>query len=122
MSRAIWCRAPGPRCGQFANSCATFSRNSGRRPEGDGLSEREQSVLLLVGKREQRGRHGRPRADQKARGRYLGGKVPFGFRRGSDGDLLQHGAEQEAIQEMVALRAQGKALRAIAEAMAAKRP
>ncbi len=59
------------------------------------------------------------KADQKARGRYLGGKVPFGFRRGDEGEFVPHEAEQEAIREMVALRAQGKALRAIAEAMRA---
>jgi len=52
-------------------------------------------------------------------GRYLGGKVPFGFRRGDDGELVEVPAEQEAIREMVAHRAQGKALRAIAEAMQA---
>jgi hypothetical protein len=55
-----------------------------------------------------------------ARGRYLGGKVPFGFRRGDDGDLVPHEAEQEAIREIVSLRAQGNALRAIAQAVAAK--
>jgi putative DNA-invertase from lambdoid prophage Rac len=60
------------------------------------------------------------KADQKARGRYLGGKVPFGFRRGDDGDLVPHEAEQEAIREIVSLRAQGNALRAIAQAVAAK--
>jgi hypothetical protein len=59
------------------------------------------------------------KADPKARGRYLGGKVPFGFRRGDEGEFVPHEAEQEAIREMVALRAQGKALRAIAEAMRA---
>jgi putative DNA-invertase from lambdoid prophage Rac len=55
------------------------------------------------------------KADQKARGRYLGRKVPFGFRRGDTGELVSHEAEQEAIREVVALRVQGKALRAIAE-------
>jgi len=63
---------------------------------------------------------GQVKADQKARGRYLGGKVPFGFRRGDDGELVPHDAEQEAIREMVALRAQGKALRAIADVMRAR--
>ena len=29
-------------------------------------------------------------ADQKARGRYLGGKIPFGFRLGDDGELVPH--------------------------------
>jgi hypothetical protein len=43
--------------------------------------------------------------------------LPSGFRRGDDGELVPHEAEQEAIREMVALGAQGKALRAIAEAM-----
>jgi hypothetical protein len=60
------------------------------------------------------------KADQKARGRYLGGTVPFGYRRGESGELVPHQAEQEAIREMVALRAQGKALRAIADAVKAK--
>jgi len=63
---------------------------------------------------------GQVKADQKARGRYLGGKVPFGFRRGDDGELVPHDAEQEAIREMVALRAQGKTLRAIADVMRAR--
>ncbi len=46
--------------------------------------------------------------------------APFGFRRGDGGELVPHGAEQEAIREIVALRAQGKALRTISEAMQAK--
>jgi hypothetical protein len=37
-----------------------------------------------------------------------------------NGDLIPYEAEQEAICEIVALRAQGKALRAIAHAVAAK--
>ncbi len=60
------------------------------------------------------------KADQKARGCYLGGKVPFAWRRGESGELVPHKAEQEVIREMVSLRAQGKALRAIAEAVQAK--
>ena len=67
-----------------------------------------------------RERIGQVKADQKARGRYLGGKIPFGFRRGETGELVEVPAEQEAIREMVALRVQGKALRAIAEVMQAK--
>jgi hypothetical protein len=62
------------------------------------------------------------KADQKARGRYLGGKVPFGFRRRERGELVPHQTEQEAIREIVALREQGKPLRAIAEAVQAERP
>ena len=39
-------------------------------------------------------RVGQVKTDQKARGRYLGGKVPFGFRRGESGELVPHEAEQ----------------------------
>jgi putative DNA-invertase from lambdoid prophage Rac len=63
---------------------------------------------------------GQVKADQKARGRYLGGKVPFGFRRGESGELVTHEGEQEAIREMIALRSQGKPLRAIALAVQAE--
>jgi putative DNA-invertase from lambdoid prophage Rac len=45
---------------------------------------------------------------------------PVGDRHWSAGELVPHEAEQEAIAEMVALRAQGKALRAIAEAVQAR--
>jgi hypothetical protein len=55
-------------------------------------------------------------ADQRARGRYLGGIVPFGFRRGDDAELVLHKAEQDAIRDMVALQAQGRPLSAIAVA------
>jgi len=61
-------------------------------------------------------------ADQKARGRFLGGKNPFGCRRSEAGELVPHEAEQEAIREVVELRAQGRSLRAIAAAMQAAGP
>ena len=51
-------------------------------------------------------------------GRYLGGKVPFGYRVDEDGALVEHKAEQEAIRAMKVTRAQGVALRPIAAAMA----
>jgi hypothetical protein len=60
------------------------------------------------------------KADQKARGRYLGGKIPFGFRLGESGELVAHEGEREAIREMIALRAQGRPLRTIADAVRAK--
>jgi putative DNA-invertase from lambdoid prophage Rac len=67
-----------------------------------------------------RERIGQVKADQKARGRYIGGIVPFGWRRGDDGDLVAHEAEQEAIRVIVALWAEGRPLRAIADAVRAK--
>ncbi len=59
------------------------------------------------------------KADQKSRGRFLGGTVPFGYRLGDDGERVPE-AEQEAIREMVELRAQGRSLRAIAASVQAK--
>jgi hypothetical protein len=46
-------------------------------------------------------------------------RLPFGFRR-ENGDFVPHETEQEAIREIVALTAQGKALRAIAADVQAK--
>jgi putative DNA-invertase from lambdoid prophage Rac len=90
---------------------------------GNGLSKLFLTIAAAFAEAERdriRERIGQVKADQKARGRYLGGKVPFGFRLGDGGELAPHEAEQEAIREMVALRVQGKPLRAIAEAVAAK--
>ncbi len=90
---------------------------------GNGLSKLFLTIAAAFAEAERdriRERVGQVKADQKARGRYLGGKVPFGYRVGAEGDLAEVPAEQDAIREMVALRAQGKALRAIAEAMRGK--
>jgi putative DNA-invertase from lambdoid prophage Rac len=86
---------------------------------GNGLSKLFLSIAAAFAEAERdhiriRERMGQVKADQKARGRYLGGKVPFGFRRGDNGELVPHEAEQEAIREMVALRAQGRSLRVVA--------
>ena len=88
---------------------------------GNGLSKLFLTIAAAFAEAERdriRERIGQVKADQKARGRYLGGKVPFGFRRGEGGELIPHEAEQKAIREIVTLRAQGKPLRAIAEAVA----
>jgi DNA invertase Pin-like site-specific DNA recombinase len=90
---------------------------------GNGLSKLFLTIAAAFAEAERdrtRERIAQVKADQKARGRYLGGIVPFGYRRGEHGELAPHKAEQAAIREMTALRAQGKALRAIAEAMQAK--
>jgi putative DNA-invertase from lambdoid prophage Rac len=90
---------------------------------GNGLSKLFLTIAAAFAEAERdriRERIGQVKADQKARGRYLGGKVPFGFRRGEGGELVPHEGEQEAIREMVELRAQGKALRVIAEAVVTK--
>jgi putative DNA-invertase from lambdoid prophage Rac len=90
---------------------------------GNGLSKLFLTIAAAFAEAERdriRERIGQVKADQKARGRYLGGKVPFGFRRGDDGDLVPHEGEQEAISEIVDLRTQGKPLRAIADAVRVK--
>jgi putative DNA-invertase from lambdoid prophage Rac len=90
---------------------------------GNGLSKLFLTIAAAFAEAERdriRERITQVKRDQKARGRFLGGTVPFGFRCGDAGELVPHEAEQEAILEIVALRAQGKPLRAIAEAVAAK--
>jgi putative DNA-invertase from lambdoid prophage Rac len=90
---------------------------------GNGLSKLFLTIAAAFAEAERdriKERVSQSKADQKARGRYLGGTVPFGFRRDADGALVPHQAEQEAISEMVALRAQGKPLRAIAAGLGEK--
>jgi DNA invertase Pin-like site-specific DNA recombinase len=90
---------------------------------GNGLSKLFLTIAAAFAEAERdriRERIGQVKADQKARGRYLGGKVPFGFRRGESGELIPNEAEHEAIREMVAMRGEGKPLRAIADAVQAK--
>ena len=60
------------------------------------------------------------KTDQRARGRYLGGSVPFGWRLGDDGALIPEAAEQAAIGRMVELRHEGRSLRAIADVIKAE--
>src|SRR3984885_8847804 len=91
---------------------------------GNGLSKLFLTIAAAFAEAERdriRERIGQVKADQKARGRYLGGTVPFGFRLGKNGELVEHEAQQEAIREMSGLKVvQGKALRPIADAMRAK--
>jgi putative DNA-invertase from lambdoid prophage Rac len=90
---------------------------------GNGLSKLFLTVAAAFAEAERdriRERIGQVKADQKARGRYLGGKVPFGYRQDVAGALIPHEGEQAAIREMIALKAAGKPLRAIADAMRAK--
>lgn len=90
---------------------------------GNGLSKLFLTIAAAFAEAERdriRERVAQVKADQKSRGRYLGGKVPFGYRAGADGQLIEHEGEQAAIREMIALRAEGKALRAIAATLKAK--
>jgi len=91
---------------------------------GNGVSKLFLTIAAAFAEAERdriRERISQVKADQKARGRFLGGKNPFGSRRGDDGELVPVEAQQEAIRDIAALRAQGRSLRAIRDVMRAER-
>ena len=90
---------------------------------GNGISKLFLTIAAAFAEAERdriRERIGQAKADQKARGRFLGGDAPFGFEVGADGALVPIEAQQEAIREITALRAQGRSLRAIRDEMRSK--
>jgi putative DNA-invertase from lambdoid prophage Rac len=90
---------------------------------GNGLSKLFLTIAAAFAEAERdriRERIGQVKADQKARGRYLGGSIPFGYKLGDDGGLVPHKPEQAAIREMVAMKAKRLSLRAIAAELQAK--
>jgi len=54
--------------------------------------------------------------DQRQRGRYLGGRIPFGYRV-DDGTLIEAEDQPAAIRDMLSMRSKGASLRSISEAM-----
>jgi DNA invertase Pin-like site-specific DNA recombinase len=90
---------------------------------GNGISKLVFTILSAVAEAERdriKERIADVKKDQKARGRFLGGDVPFGYAVADDGELIPHAAEQEAIRSATTMRAAGASLRAIAEALQAK--
>jgi putative DNA-invertase from lambdoid prophage Rac len=90
---------------------------------GNGISKLVFTILSAVAEAEReriRDRVREVKADQRARGRYLGGSVPFGWRLGDDGALIPEAAEQAAIRRMMEVRHEGRSLRAIAETIKAE--
>jgi putative DNA-invertase from lambdoid prophage Rac len=86
----------------------------------NGISKLVFTILSAVAEAERdriRERVATVKADQRARGRYLGGRVPFGFVLGADGELVEDAAQQAAIARMRDLRQAGKPLRSIAADM-----
>ena len=89
---------------------------------GNGISRLVFTILSAVAEAERdrtRERIREVKADQKARTRYLGGTVPFGWQLGSAGGLVAVEAEQAAIRRMITLRQSGNGLRGIVEHMKA---
>lgn len=65
--------------------------------------EREQIVERVTG----------VKRDQRDRGRYLGGRPPFGFKVAGDGSLALVELEQAIIAEILGLRDDGQSFRAV---------
>jgi putative DNA-invertase from lambdoid prophage Rac len=89
---------------------------------GNGDSKLVFTILSAVAEAERdrtRERITEVKADQRKRGRYLGGTVPFGWKPREDGNLVPIPEQQKAIDTMRRLRARGLALRAIADQLTA---
>ena len=87
---------------------------------GNGISKLVFTILSAVAEAERdriRERVSQVKQDQRGRGRYLGGKIPFGFTVSDAGDLVPLEQQQEAIRLALALKAEGKPLRAIQQAL-----
>jgi DNA invertase Pin-like site-specific DNA recombinase len=90
---------------------------------GSGISTLLFTILSAVAEAERdriRERISDVKRDQRQRGRYLGGRVPFGYQVTEDGDLIEVEEQQTAVRAMVELKRQGTSLRAIAERMKAQ--
>jgi putative DNA-invertase from lambdoid prophage Rac len=88
----------------------------------NGISKLVFTILSAVAEAERdriRERISTVKADQKARGNYLGGIVPYGYTL-VDGSLHPDAEQQEVIQTILAKRAQGLPLRAIQAALTTK--
>lgn len=87
---------------------------------GNGISKLVFTILSAVAEAERdriRERVATVKADQRQRGRYLGGKVPFGYTV-IDGELVGDAAQQAALDTARTMRTTHKApLRAIQEAL-----
>jgi putative DNA-invertase from lambdoid prophage Rac len=87
---------------------------------GNGISKLVFTILSAVAEAERdriRERIRDVKGDQRARGRYLGGTVPFGWAIGADGELVEVPAQQAAVRRMIALRGDGRSYRSIAETL-----
>jgi len=90
---------------------------------GNGLSKLFLTIAAAFAEAERdriRERVAQVKADQRDRGRYLGGKVPFGFTVGAGGALVAEPAQQGAIAEARRLRAGGATMRAVQAALEAR--
>jgi putative DNA-invertase from lambdoid prophage Rac len=89
----------------------------------NGVSKLVFTILSAVAEAERdrtRERIAEVKRDQRTRGRYLGGKAPFGWKVGDDSELVVIPEQQAALARMRTLRDEGLSYRAIAEQIAAE--
>lgn len=87
---------------------------------GNGIAKLVFTILAAVAEAERdrtRERIVEVKRDQRSRGRFLGGSVPFGFELDDDGALTPAPKQQAAIRKMSDMRAAGRSLRDIAADM-----
>ena len=90
---------------------------------GNGISKLVFTILSAVAEAERdriRERIRAVKSDQRKRMRYLGGIVPFGWKVGPDGTLIEDHAQRRAIQRILELHSSGLSLRAISRAITAE--
>lgn len=88
---------------------------------GNGLSKLFLTVAAAFAEAERdriRERVSQTKADQKKRGRYLGGKLPFGYKLDDDGTLVAVQQEQRLLRLAHRLHGEGKPLRTIQSELA----
>lgn len=86
----------------------------------NGISKLVFTILSAVAEAERdriRERIAEVKRDQKKRGRFLGGVVPFGYLLNENGQLVPEPRQQLAIEEARRLKSSGHSLRAIADAL-----
>jgi putative DNA-invertase from lambdoid prophage Rac len=86
----------------------------------NGISKLVFTILSAVAESERdriKERVSDTKADQRQRGRFLGGRKPFGFDVDGDGALIPNANEQAAIATMRTLRDAGRSYRFIADAL-----
>ena len=87
---------------------------------GNGMSKTFLTIAAAFAEAERdriRERISQVKQDQKVRGRYLGGKVPYGFTVGSDGGLVADPEAGPVIRMIQTMRRDGASLRAIQAAL-----
>lgn len=84
--------------------------------QGNGAAKLVFTILAAVAEAERdriRERVASVKADQREQSRYLGGRVPFGYRVGELGELVEDAGQQTALKACREARDAGATLRAI---------